>query len=61
LAGGVAKLAIKTGVGGAGVALDFEKILLDTMLSLPEQTGLTQVVIDKDVVNGKKQPRVDLR
>jgi ATP-dependent Clp protease ATP-binding subunit ClpX len=34
-----------------------ESLLLDTMYELPEQTGLRQVVVDADAVNGTRPPR----
>ena len=33
-----------------------ESILLDTMFDLPTTEGLAEVVVDRDVVEGKKQP-----
>jgi ATP-dependent Clp protease ATP-binding subunit ClpX len=52
----VARRAIQRGSGARGLRSILEGILLDTMFELPEQTGLTRVVIDKDVVNGVKAP-----
>jgi len=33
-----------------------EGILLDTMFDLPDMDGVTEIVIDADVVEGKKDP-----
>ena len=33
-----------------------EKILLEPMFSAPDKKDLAEIVIDKDVVNGKKSP-----
>jgi ATP-dependent Clp protease ATP-binding subunit ClpX len=33
-----------------------ESILLDTMFDLPSMTGVDEVMIDKDVVDGRKEP-----
>ena len=33
-----------------------EKILLQPMFDAPSKSGLTEIVIDKDVVTGKKKP-----
>jgi ATP-dependent Clp protease ATP-binding subunit ClpX len=52
----VAELAIKRGSGARGLRSILEGILLDPMFELPEQTGLTQVVVDKDVAAGTKDP-----
>jgi ATP-dependent Clp protease ATP-binding subunit ClpX len=52
----VARRAIQRGSGARGLRSILEGILLDTMFELPEQTGLTRVVIDQDVVNGVKAP-----
>jgi ATP-dependent Clp protease ATP-binding subunit ClpX len=51
---------LRRGSGARGLRSILEGILLDTMFELPEQTGFTRVVIDKDVVAGTKDP-VDIR
>ena len=33
-----------------------EAILLDTMFDLPSMDGVTEVVVDKEVVEGRKEP-----
>ena len=33
-----------------------ESILLDTMFDLPTLEGVSEVVVDKDVVEGRKEP-----
>ncbi|MBM3595900.1 MAG: ATP-dependent Clp protease ATP-binding subunit ClpX, partial [Alphaproteobacteria bacterium] len=33
-----------------------EAILLDTMYDLPTETGIAEVVVDADVVAGRKEP-----
>jgi len=33
-----------------------EGILLDTMFDLPSLEGVSEVVVDKDVVEGRKEP-----
>ena len=33
-----------------------ENILLDTMFDLPSMDGVDEVLIDKDVVEGRKEP-----
>jgi len=52
----VAKLAVARKTGARGLRSILEKILLQPMFDAPEKKGLTEIVIDKDVVLGKKQP-----
>jgi ATP-dependent Clp protease ATP-binding subunit ClpX len=33
-----------------------EGILLDTMFELPDMDGVSEIVVDKDVVEGRKDP-----
>ena len=33
-----------------------EGLLLDTMFDIPTETGIAEVVVDKDVVEGRKDP-----
>jgi ATP-dependent Clp protease ATP-binding subunit ClpX len=44
----------EAGIRGAGLRIILEKILLDTMYELPEQTGLTRVVVDKTSLREQK-------
>ena len=48
------KIARKT--GARGLRSIVEGILLDTMFDLPDMDGVTEIVIDADVVEGKKDP-----
>ncbi|MBK8869581.1 MAG: ATP-dependent Clp protease ATP-binding subunit ClpX [Elusimicrobia bacterium] len=52
----IAHKAIHRGSGARGLRSILEGILLDTMFELPEQTGLSRVVIDREVVEGIKAP-----
>ena len=52
----VAKLAVARKTGARGLRSILEKILLQPMFDAPEKEGLTEIVIDKDVVTGKKKP-----
>src|SRR6188508_516960 len=52
----IAKKAIKRKTGARGLRSIVEAILLDTMFDLPSMDGLTEVVLDKDVVDGRKEP-----
>ncbi len=52
----VAKRAIQRKTGARGLRSIMEAILLDTMFDLPDLDGVSEVVIDHDVVDGKKDP-----
>src|SRR3546814_9348119 len=52
----VAKKAIERKTGARGLRSIVEAILLDTMFDLPDLTDVVEVVVDKDVVEGRKQP-----
>ena len=52
----IAKRAIERKTGARGLRSIMESILLDTMYDLPSMEGVDEVVIDKDVVGGKKDP-----
>ena len=52
----IAKRAIERKTGARGLRSIMESILLDTMFDLPGMDGVDEVVIDKDVVGGKKEP-----
>ena len=52
----VAKKAIERKTGARGLRSIVENILLDTMFDLPGMDGVDEVVVDKDVVEGRKEP-----
>ncbi|QJB68356.1 ATP-dependent Clp protease ATP-binding subunit ClpX [Parasphingorhabdus halotolerans] len=52
----VAKKAIERKTGARGLRSIVENILLDTMFDLPDLEGVDEIVIDKDVVAGSKDP-----
>ncbi|OYU01022.1 MAG: ATP-dependent protease ATP-binding subunit ClpX [Sphingomonadaceae bacterium PASS1] len=52
----VAKRAIERKTGARGLRSILEAILLDTMFDLPTFDGVDEVVVDKDVVEGRKTP-----
>ncbi len=52
----IAKKAIERKTGARGLRSILEAILLDTMFDLPSMQGVGEVVVDKDVVAGKKEP-----
>ncbi len=52
----IAKKAIQRKTGARGLRSILESILLDTMFDLPSMEGVTEIVIDKDVAEGRKEP-----
>ncbi|KLI64286.1 ATP-dependent Clp protease ATP-binding subunit ClpX [Aurantiacibacter marinus] len=52
----IAKRAILRKTGARGLRSIVEAILLDTMFDLPSMEGVTEVVVDADVVGGRKEP-----
>src|SRR4051812_14513703 len=52
----VSKKAIERKTGARGLRSILEAILLDTMFDLPGMDGVDEVMIDKDVVEGRKDP-----
>jgi ATP-dependent Clp protease ATP-binding subunit ClpX len=52
----VAKRAIDRKTGARGLRSILEAILLDTMFDLPSMDGVDEVHVDKDVVEGRKEP-----
>ncbi len=52
----IAKKAIARKTGARGLRSIVEAILLDTMFDLPQLDGVSEIVIDKDVVGGTKDP-----
>ena len=52
----IAKKAIERKTGARGLRSILENILLDTMFDLPSMNGVAEVMIDRDVVEGRKDP-----
>ena len=52
----IAKKAIARKTGARGLRSIVEAILLDTMFDLPSMEGVSEVVVDADVVQGRKEP-----
>lgn len=57
----VAKLALARKTGARGLRSILEKILLEPMFTAPDKADLAEIVIDKNVVLGKKAPVEILR
>ncbi len=54
----IAKLAVERKTGARGLRAILEDLLLDTMYEMPSTTTAKEVIIDRAVVEGKKQPIV---
>ena len=52
----VAKKALARKTGARGLRSILEGMLLDTMFDLPSMDGVDEIVIDQDVVEGRKDP-----
>lgn len=52
----IAKMAVARKTGARGLRSILEKILMQPMFDAPDKEDLTEIVIDADVVEGKKQP-----
>jgi len=52
----IARKAIDRKTGARGLRSILEGILLDTMFELPAMDGVNEIMIDKDVVDGRKEP-----
>ena len=52
----IAKKAIKRKTGARGLRSIVEGLLLDTMFDLPSMDNVTEVVVDAEVVEGRKEP-----
>ncbi|RVT93938.1 ATP-dependent Clp protease ATP-binding subunit ClpX [Sphingomonas crocodyli] len=52
----VARKAIMRKTGARGLRSILEGLLLDTMFDLPSMEGVEEIVVDKDVVEGRKEP-----
>ena len=52
----IAKRAIERKTGARGLRSIVEGLLLDTMFDVPSEGDIAEVVVDKDVVEGRKEP-----
>jgi ATP-dependent Clp protease ATP-binding subunit ClpX len=52
----VARKAITRKTGARGLRSILEGLLLDTMFDLPSMDGVDEIMVDKDVVEGRKDP-----
>ena len=54
----IAKKAITKKTGARGLRTILESLLLKTMFDLPSQENVKEVIIDRSVVLGEKEPMV---
>ncbi len=52
----IAKKALKRKTGARGLRSILEEVLLETMFHLPAENEVERVLIDKEVIEGKKEP-----
>ena len=52
----IAQKAIERKSGARGLRAIMEEKLLELMYSVPDKKGVVEIVIDADVINGKKEP-----
>ena len=52
----IARKAIERKTGARGLRSIVEGLLLDTMFDVPSENEIAEVVVDKDVVDGRKEP-----
>jgi len=54
----IAKKALDRKTGARGLRSILENVLLDTMFELPSQANISEVIINKDVIDGKTKPLI---
>jgi ATP-dependent Clp protease ATP-binding subunit ClpX len=52
----IADKAIEKKTGARGLKSIMEDILIDVMFKAPDDDSISEVIVDDDVVNGKKKP-----
>ncbi len=52
----IARKGIERKTGARGLRSIVEGLLLDTMFDIPSEEDIAEVVVDKDVVEGRKEP-----
>lgn len=57
----MAKKALKRKTGARGLRSILEAVLLDTMYDLPSLHNLEKVLIDEDVINSQRPPKLEYR
>ncbi|MBO4323207.1 MAG: ATP-dependent Clp protease ATP-binding subunit ClpX, partial [Clostridia bacterium] len=54
----VAKKALALKTGARGLRTIFENLMLDSMYDIPSEKDVEKVIIDREVVLGKKTPEI---
>ena len=54
--GSIAERAIDRKTGARGLRAIMEEILLDTMFDLPDMDGVEEIVVNREVVEGRAKP-----
>jgi ATP-dependent Clp protease ATP-binding subunit ClpX len=54
--GAIAERAIERKTGARGLRAIMEEILLDTMFDLPDLDGVEEIVVNREVVEGRAKP-----
>ena len=54
----MAEEAIERGTGARALRSIFEKLMLEVMYDAPSHEGFSRVVVDREVVEGEKEPEV---
>ena len=54
----IVQQAIEKKTGARGLRSIIENLLLDTMFNIPDEIHVSEVVVDDDVVKGKKAPTI---
>jgi ATP-dependent Clp protease ATP-binding subunit ClpX len=57
----IAKLALERKTGARGLRSIMESVLLDTMYELPSRKDVEEMIITKDVIEGKCSPILKYR
>ena len=52
----IAKMAVARKTGARGLRSILERVLMQPMFDAPDKKDLAEIVIDADVVDGKKDP-----
>ena len=54
----LAEEAMGRGTGARALRSIFEKLMLEVMYEAPSNEGYTRVIVDREVVEGKREPEV---
>lgn len=54
----IAKKAIERKSGARGLRAIMEERLLELMYNIPDRKGVSEIILDADVINGAKEPMI---